>query len=202
MAHPTRQVGGIASAVGGQNLVLSPAAGLAWFTFIRGSWQSRGAVKVSETSVGERNVERKSASKESAAARRRRNVVPQWDREPTPKTYTRPHRRLMEMLGSLGLLVQGEYPVGRYRLDVFCAEIWCGFEADGLRAHAGPKRRAHDEARDAWIFENAGIPVLRIQEAALRRICWADTEKLVQEFIERFADDLAARREKGKWLVD
>ena len=107
----------------------------------------------------------------------------------------------MEMLGTMGLRVQGEFPVGRYRLDIFCEEIWCGFEADGLKAHAGPVRRRKDNTRDRWIFENAAIPVLRVEERALRRIVWQETEELVKVFIERFADDIKERKEKGQWVV-
>mgnify|MGYP001069779741 FL=1 len=124
-----------------------------------------------------------------------------WYKEESPRSFTRPHRRLMMLLAELGLRVHGEFGVGRYSLDVFCEDIWCGFEADGLRAHAGTRRRQHDEERDRWIYENAGIPVLRIQETALRRICWDEVRTLVLEFIERYAGDLAERKERGAWVT-
>lgn len=107
----------------------------------------------------------------------------------------------MHMLADMGLDVQAEFRVGRYSLDVFCEEVWMGFEADGRVAHAGLKKRERDELRDSWIFENAGIPVLRLDEQVLRKVVWEEVKERVEEFIERHASDLDKRRELGRWTL-
>jgi hypothetical protein len=128
--------------------------------------------------------------------------VPQWDREATQTTLTQPHRRLLKLLKELGLEVTVEVRVERYSLDCFAEEVWCGFEADGWRTHAGLKKRARDAVRDRWIFDNARIPVLRVDENALRPAVWPETKKLVMEFIERYSQDVEQRKEQGRWVVD
>ena len=128
--------------------------------------------------------------------------MPQWSNEPTPTTLTQPHRRLLALLGELGLETQAEMRVGRFSLDVFVAEVWCGFEADGWRTHAGQKKRQRDANRDQWIFDHVKIPVLRIDEGALRPSAWPVTKKLVLEFIERYSSDVDERRGQGQWAVE
>lgn len=127
--------------------------------------------------------------------------MPAWNREEAPRTLTKPHRRLMHLLSDLGLEVQTEFQVGRYFLDVFCEEVWIGFEADGRRAHSGTKRQARDRTRDEWIFEEAGISVLRLDEQVLRKVVWEETKELVRGFIEKHAEDLEVRKEKGRWTL-
>ena len=80
--------------------------------------------------------------------------MPVWTREAAQRTLTKPHRRLMHLLSDLGLGIETEFKVGRYHIDVFCSEVWIGFEADGRRAHSGPRRKERDLSRDRWIFEN------------------------------------------------
>lgn len=107
----------------------------------------------------------------------------------------------MHLLAELGLQVQAEFPVGKYHLDVFCEEVWLGFEADGRVAHAGRKRQEKDAYRDKWIYENAGIAVMRLDEQVLRKRVWEVTQKAVQDFIERYAEDLQQRKERGAWTL-
>lgn len=116
-----------------------------------------------------------------------------------PKAFTKPHRRMMHLLSELGLDVQAEVRVGRYRLDAFCEEVWLGFEADGRRAHAF--RRESDEKRDRWLFEEAGIPILRLDEQVVRKVCWEETKTLVLEFIEQHTTSLEERKARGRWAL-
>lgn len=128
-------------------------------------------------------------------------MCPEWDREAPKKEYTRPERRLMSMLAEMGLQVQGQVPVGRYRLDVFVKEVWLGFEADGAKAHAGLVRKTKDAERDQWIYDNAGIPVLRIPEVKLRRHCWEETKADLMAFIEDWGPSAERRKERGDWIL-
>lgn len=107
----------------------------------------------------------------------------------------------MAMLAELGLQVRSQVPVGRYRLDVFVEEVWLAFEADGVRAHAGAVRKAKDEERDRWVYENAGIPVLRISELLLRRHCWEETKADLKAFVEVWGPSAPKRRENGEWIL-
>lgn len=107
----------------------------------------------------------------------------------------------MHLLSDLGLGIETEFKVGRYHIDVFCSEVWIGFEADGRRAHSGTKRKERDKGRDQWIFDNAGIPMLRLDEQVLRKVVWEETMELVKEFIERHADDQEDRKVQGRWVL-
>lgn len=125
--------------------------------------------------------------------------MPKYTNPETLLTWTKPHRRLMHLLADMGLEAKSEFPVGRYSLDAFCEDIWMGFEADGRKAHS--MRRGSDLKRDTWIFEHAGIPVLRLDEQVLRKVCWEDTQKLVQDFIDEHKDTIRERRRSGEWTL-
>jgi len=71
--------------------------------------------------------------------------------------------KLMKMIEDLGLDVVEEYPVGPYKIDIYCHTFKLGFEADGKFYH-GWKR---DERRDKWILDNFGIPILRIKDTEI-----------------------------------
>ncbi len=107
----------------------------------------------------------------------------------------------MHMLTEIGLEIQTEYNVGKYYLDVYCEEVHIAFEADGRYAHAGPRRKERDKIRDEWIYDNAGIPVLRLDERVIRKVVWDETIEKVKRFIDEYAHDLELRKEKGLWLL-
>lgn len=98
----------------------------------------------------------------------------------------------------MGLTCWNEFPVGKYFLDIFVEEFWVGFEYDGP-THSGLSAKRKDAARDLWIMENAGIPVLRIDNALLssRDVL----EASVREFVDRWVDTLVTRRETGAWVI-
>lgn len=121
-------------------------------------------------------------------------------REPTPTTMTKPHQRMHSLLRTMGFDVEDEVRVGRYSLDCYVREVHCGFECDGKRYHAGIAKGKRDRERDEWIFDNAGIPILRIQADALQWRMWEELKPQIEEFIERYASTLSSRRRKGDTL--
>lgn len=132
-----------------------------------------------------------------------------WDR-PTPVyELTKPHRALHMVLGDsryCGLQVEDEVEVGPnpkrafYRIDCFVREVWCGFECDGKRIHAGIKKQKSDRARDLWIWEHAGIPIMRIQADALQFKLWDELVPQIKEFIESYSHTISERRALGEFL--
>jgi very-short-patch-repair endonuclease len=108
----------------------------------------------------------------------------------------------MDALADLGLEARAEVRVGRYVLDALVDEVWLGFEADGKLAHAGPRKRKRDAGRDEWILVNARIPILRLDEWALKRVNLVALKARVEAFIEERAVDIEERRAEGRWLVD
>ena len=127
--------------------------------------------------------------------------MPAWSREETPRTLTKPHRQLMALLTGLGLEVRLEVRVGRYALDILVEELWLGFEADGTSVHAGPRKRKRDATRDLWIYDNARIPVLRVDEEMLRASASDAAMVLIDDFIKQHSSDVEERKEQGKWVV-
>lgn len=125
---------------------------------------------------------------------------PLWNREPQALTMTKPHKLMHSLLRQMGFEVIDEQQVGRFSLDCYVPEVHCGFECDGKRFHAGVKKSRRDRDRDEWIFDNAGIPILRIQADALQWKLWATLEPQIIDFIDRFADTIEERRTKGKDL--
>ena len=107
----------------------------------------------------------------------------------------------MALLTGLGLEVRSEVRVGRYALDILVEELWLGFEADGTSAHAGPRKRKRDAARDLWIYDNARIPVLRVDEEMLRASASDAAMVLIDDFIKQHSSDVEERKEQGKWVV-
>ena len=96
----------------------------------------------------------------------------------------------------MGFSVEDELSVGKYSLDCYVREVHCGFECDGKRYHAGLKKQSRDRDRDRWVFENAGIPILRIQADALQWRLWEDLKPQIIMFIDRFSSDTEERRSK------
>lgn len=133
--------------------------------------------------------------------------MPIDNRAPTPKSMTRPHKRLHSLLAVMGFIVEDEVRVGKYSLDCYVRELHMGFEADGKRVHAGVHKQAKDKARDEWIWENAGIPIMRIQHDALQFQLWDDgpngpgLKSLIMDFIDRFEKDIEERRSKATPLA-
>lgn len=135
--------------------------------------------------------------------------MPEWDREKQATTLTTPHKRLHSLLRVMGFEVEDEVRVGKYSLDCYVREVHCGFECDGKRYHAGIAKGKRDRSRDEWIFNNAGIPIMRIQADAISQVrMWDDgvdargntvkkLKTLITEFIDEHADDIDARRRKG-----
>lgn len=126
--------------------------------------------------------------------------MPAWDRERQATTLTKPHKLLHSLLRTMGFEVEDEVQVGRYSLDCFVREVWCGFECDGKRYHAGIAKGKKDRERDRWVYEQAGIPILRIQADALQWRLWEDLKPQITEFIERYAEDWTERCDKGRSL--
>lgn len=127
-----------------------------------------------------------------------------WNREKPATELTGPHRLLHAFLRDkrvgMGFEVEDEVPVGKYRLDCFVRDIWMGFECDGKRIHAGIVKQQKDEARDAWISENAGIPIMRIQSDALQFTQWEKLKPIVLAFCEEHGDTIKERMKIGENL--
>lgn len=127
-----------------------------------------------------------------------------WNKERPATALTGPHRLLHAFLRDskvgMGLEVEDEVPVGKYRLDCFVRDLWMGFECDGKRIHAGIIKQQKDEARDKWVSENAGIPIMRIQSDSLQFTQWEKLKPIVTAFIEEHGDTIAERRKLGEKL--
>ena len=124
--------------------------------------------------------------------------MPTWDRERQETKLTKPHRLMHSLLVTMGFDVEDEVEVGRYRMDCLVREVWCGFECDGKRVHAGVKKQQKDRARDIWIYEHAGIPIMRIQADALQWQLWEHMKPMITEFIDEYAPTIATRRVQGE----
>lgn len=128
-----------------------------------------------------------------------------WNKESPITALTGPHKLLHAFLRDsrvgMGFRVEDEVEVGKYRLDCFVRELWIGFECDGKRIHAGVTKQKKDEARDAWVSENAGIPIMRIQADALQFTQWEKLKPIVLAFVEEHADTVEERKAIGKDLV-
>lgn len=122
--------------------------------------------------------------------------MPEWDRPQTARTtLTEPHRRLKALIERAGFWVQDELSVGKYSVDCYVHELHLGFEADG-GTHRGRSSSRKDAARDLWILENAGIPLLRVTDVELgteasREAAYAK----VLAFIDEHAETVEARRQ-------
>lgn len=116
--------------------------------------------------------------------------------EQPPTALTGPHRRLHDLIRGVGLAVEDEVQVGRYTLDCYLGEVHAAVEYDGP-LHRHPKQRAHDRARDVWLYEQAGIPVLRVREDD----DWRAVPERVREFVEQHASTTELRQARGwRWL--
>jgi len=136
-----------------------------------------------------------------------------WNKESPATALTGPHRLLHGLLRTMGFTVEDEYPVDKYRLDCYVPEVHMGFEMDGKRIHAGITKQKKDAARDKWIYENAGIPIMRIQHDAAQYTLWgidphtkeiADDglAKLILNFVEEYSNNISERRQVGRWLSE
>lgn len=123
------------------------------------------------------------------------------NRSPVPTTMTKPHRLMHSLLVTMGFDVEDEVKVGKYSLDCYIRQLHMGFECDGKRVHAGVKKQQKDRARDRWIMEHAGIPIMRIQADALQWQLWEQLKPLITDFIEEHtAEDYSWRVAKGQLL--
>lgn len=89
--------------------------------------------------------------------------------------------------------------MGRFVLDIFLEEAWIGVEMDGAPFHRGLSKQRRDSARDAWILENAGIPILRLTPDDLKDE--ARLEAAVRDFCEKHEASYNERRERGVWVL-
>lgn len=120
--------------------------------------------------------------------------MPEWTRDPVPTSGSRIHLRLHDALAGLGYYVEDEVAVGRYSLDCYVRELHLGFEADGKIYHSTKRQLAQNAKRDAWIFEHAGVPVLRVAEATLKTSDSPALLTALQEFIDEHAGTVDERR--------
>jgi very-short-patch-repair endonuclease/biotin operon repressor len=80
-------------------------------------------------------------------------------------SFTRPHRKLAELLSNAGYKVVNEHPVGKYSVDCFVPDLNMAFEADGTYWHSDPAQQAYDKARDEWLITEGGLTaVVRLSE--------------------------------------
>jgi hypothetical protein len=61
-----------------------------------------------------------------------------------------------------------EEKFGPYSVDVLLADEWLAFEADGEYWHE--KNKTDYDARDRYLLENFGLPVVRLAEAEIREV--------------------------------
>ena len=81
-----------------------------------------------------------------------------------PKQFTQGEIRLNKILNELGYQTISQYQIGEYTLDIFCLELYLGFEFDGYGHFS---RR--DKKRDDIIYKETGIRVIRIKPKELRK---------------------------------
>ena len=121
--------------------------------------------------------------------------MPEWTRDPIPKTQTALHRRLHDVLLLAGYDVEDEVQAGPYSLDCYVREVHVGFEADGRDFHQGKR----DAARDDEILRDLSLPVVRFSEAELRT---GTDDALVTKVIEAcapWADTASTRLREAGW---
>lgn len=119
-----------------------------------------------------------------------------WNQNPVAKTRTAPHVRLIEILYNIGFYVTEELPVGKYFLDCYLKDGHLGFEADGPTHSRMKSAIKKDAARDAWILENAGIPIMRITaDALMKKSMEANVIASIQSFMDEWWNDLDERCE-------
>ncbi len=116
-----------------------------------------------------------------------------------PTRETAPHLKLSRWLSDLGLQPWNEFPVGKYTVDVFLEEAWVAVEFDGYLFHRGDSKHRRDRARDAWILERAGIPILRVSDDELDRL--DDLQTRLEVFLTEHADTYEERRKLGEWVL-
>lgn len=126
--------------------------------------------------------------------------MPEFDREPPPKTRTKLHKQLFDLLVKLGIETCDEQAVGIYSIDLFCEEAWVGFEADG-KLHKALGRKQKDKFRDWWIDDRAAIPLLRLTQTDLStKKSRAETANRILDFVNRWSLTAEERRCKGQWI--
>ena len=79
-------------------------------------------------------------------------------------------------------------------MDCYVRELHMGFECDGKRYHAGVAKGKKDRSRDDWIWDNAQIPIVRIQADAIQWRLWEDLKTRITAEIDRHAGDIEKRR--------
>lgn len=115
---------------------------------------------------------------------------------PTP---TAPQLELQAFLSDLGLTVCEEWPIGQFFVDVFCEEALVGFEYDGDPYHRTDGQLRRDREREAWIWENAAIPILRIRAEDMKdRVALAAR---VLAFVEEHSETYDERKPKAMWAL-
>lgn len=93
--------------------------------------------------------------------------MPRWDREAGPTELTAPHRVLHDIVREAGFEAEDEVGVGPYRVDIYIRELHVAVECDGP-THGGRRAHEYDALRDAWLANQAGLPVLRVTTDELR----------------------------------
>ena len=116
-----------------------------------------------------------------------------------PTSLTGLHRRLRTIIQDLGLEVEDEVQIGRYRVDCYIREVHAVIEADGTPYHSGPAKRKKQRERDEWLLSRAGVHVLHIEPRDIRnRAAKEVTKKLIKLWIEHHASDYERRKQIGR----
>jgi len=116
-----------------------------------------------------------------------------------PTSLTGLHKNLRALIQDMGLEVEDEVQVGRYRVDCYVREVHGVVEADGTPWHSGPAKRKKQRERDAWLLSHAGLHVLHIEPRDIRnREAREVTRKLIELWIEHHAHDYEHRKQIGR----
>lgn len=84
------------------------------------------------------------------------------------RTGSPPHETLFELIRAAGLPEpKTEVQVLEYRLDLYWPELSLAVEIDAYGTHGSPERFESDRRRDARLFAELGITVIRITRATI-----------------------------------
>ena len=98
------------------------------------------------------------------------------------------HKKLVEILNEIGLMVETEVQVEPYSLDCYEYDCHIGFEADSKVTHM----KGRDRKRDNFIMQKYNIPILRIYDTEMK-----NKEEVTQKilgFIEHWYESAEVRR--------
>jgi very-short-patch-repair endonuclease len=90
---------------------------------------------------------------------------------------TKAQLKVASIINDLGFEVTEEKECSPYFVDIYIPEINLGVEVDGKGWHISKKM---DKKRDLYIYENYGIPIIRVQVGQKKE----EIEKKIMEFVE------------------